>query len=1216
MIYQKHILPELFDIGSVFYNIAGGSYKYHQYEDGQAKDKEPAIKYQKWEMIDDRFDSLFGSTYHVPLEKYPTYPDKIKIAIVGDHWLSNESTITDVRILDRWDMTYIHHCNYGNDLKYTLVDELKIMFPNATFDIVGDFSHSSQDMNTLQNVYDYLVDVEEYPDYLIFNGVEGTLINSGGDVALATTMMYSICGICAKNRIKAGMIYTLLPEVFDLDPTIGILQYLIVQLGFPVRGERFSGMPLDIEYFKLNEWLNTHLYIPEDYVKYGNNTDRLEQYKLPAIDNQGIHKEMVEWYIINYGARKYKEIIYNTIKNFIYENVFKDYNLKRNGFYISLSHKDVTENTYGYYHGDKAKVFQADHYPEQMITDIPIFGHSKYVFRSKYFTRNNPWNLFSNTGEYIAIALHTEYNHKCWIGEQKGSTCEDEESKKRQDTRGVVNELANLMYVLREREGAETRLRPPIMQGTGTSWLTISDNNKERYKNQLGYQCPIEVYISRDDYNFTITTRIHSEEGYQDIYQSVAAGKMTQSLDPLPLYVVGGTTGLKNDVYSYIPVAGVRTEIHGCVYDLDMDNVALSNTTANHPTKFYNCIFSNFKVYNSNAGEKWRSVFLHSQSATVQQNYNCAPPDDHAIWLLEPTYYLGRQDANAFPPSSDNRNRIGNKWLTKHGFEYCKGQEPMNIEPWWYDSPLQSFRAFTKTSWYDDKALYCSGNITSIFSSWDYRTPCGEITYPSAQVSQSEFDKDKTNWRLVSGVNPTDVADWQSETNYSLGSRVKIKLWEKMDSSIGVWEKDHDYVPYDVVIYNSIPYICKTYHTSSQTAFEEDADKWDKLQMWEPNTPYAATDIVATLGGQGIYKCLVTHVSSSVDFASDEIGVFEFTGKKYLVVPCGWEERLYWYDSHYVWTSAWATKLNNTWNNDSVLEEYEKNKLEFNRRQIKDKLFVSLEDNYYPTVKPRVTVVEEEPEPDPNQRIVLFFQFYTVHYFALNGFSDAVINSSFNSQLNRTFFVTEGWNTAVNRMITHSDVTYTDWRKDIYDGIVTYCERAEDFTSKFYITDLVSGKLRQPKHGDTLDLGDTTFFAGNFNSMWDNIKEWITDESLGDSSNMNASTAIIHQNFTRTNRPANLFKFMDAFGVKFKTNTSLVPIGFPIDDKYDTDDYLRLTCNFFYRWLMPCVLYTEVAGRYKLSKIMQDLDDMFLPYTTNKDGFNLIYKAAYFRKPE
>ena len=79
-----------------------------------------------------------------------------------------------------------------------------------------------------------------------------------------------------------------------------------------------------------------------------------------------------------------------------------------------------------------------------------------------------------------------------------------------------------------------------------------------------------------------------------------------------------------------------------------MENVALSNTTANHPTKFYDCIFSNFKVYSESSG-KWRSVFLHSQGATVQQNYNCAPPDDHAIWLNEPTYSIGRTDANAFP---------------------------------------------------------------------------------------------------------------------------------------------------------------------------------------------------------------------------------------------------------------------------------------------------------------------------------------------------------------------------------------------------------------------------------------------------------------------------------------------------------------------------------------------------------------------------------------
>ena len=778
MIYQKHIVPDLFEIGNIFDNMAAGTYKYHQFVKGELSEKVPSVNYQKWEKVDDRFDSLFGSTYKVPLEPLPTNDSEFKITIHGDRWLCDKTTTTTARILDKWELSQVYSSTIDQTVQNTLIDELPIMFPNATINIIGDVGGTSGYRSSLEDVLSYLQSLTEYPDYFIFNGVEKSFENSGS-ASYCVNLLDQINEIVYNNDIEAYVIFTPLPSTL----LVGELEYLTIMADF--NGEY-------IKQFRLNEWMLKHTYIYEDYVQYGKTRDNLTT--PPVTDSQKLDYNSFVWYVN--GNLKYKEVIYNTIKNAIYNDLFGEVLEKQKCFYISLAHKDIHSYTYGYYHGPLAGVFEADNFPEQMITEIPIYPHPKYNFRGKFFDRNTPWNLFDGTGELIAIGLHKEYSHDAWLCEQIGSTCFDEGSKIRQDTRGVVSELGGLMPILRERYASEYRMSPPLFQNTGTSWLTISDSNKERYANKVGFACPIEVYISRDDYNFTITTRIHTEKGYQDLYQSVAAGKMSNSTYTRPLYVCGGTTGMKNDVWSYIPIAGPRTEIHGSVYNLDMDNISLSNTTANHPTKFLGAIFSNFKIYNSQVGVGyWRSIFLHRQEATVIREYNsCGVPQDHVTWLNEPIYAVGRLDGIAFPCSSDNRNRIDSDWLKGRGYTKTQGREPLFTEPKWFDSPLQSFRGFTKASWYDNNSFYCSGNIETIFSSWGWEVPNGEMSY---------------------------------------------------------------------------------------------------------------------------------------------------AGKKYLVIPCGWDERLYWYEGRYV-PKGYGT-FNHIWENDVVIEEYEKSKLEFNRRQIKDKLFVLLE---------------------------------------------------------------------------------------------------------------------------------------------------------------------------------------------------------------------------------------------------------------------------------
>ena len=85
-------------------------------------------------------------------------------------------------------------------------------------------------------------------------------------------------------------------------------------------------------------------------------------------------------------------------------------------FYVSLQHTTVTPTTYSEWILDTPEYYQSE----------LLSARSPTMNISQYFGKNGGLNPFQDTGEFIAIGLHTLYDENLWMCEQGQITCEKE----------------------------------------------------------------------------------------------------------------------------------------------------------------------------------------------------------------------------------------------------------------------------------------------------------------------------------------------------------------------------------------------------------------------------------------------------------------------------------------------------------------------------------------------------------------------------------------------------------------------------------------------------------------------------------------------------------------------------------------------------------------------------------------------------------------------
>lgn len=349
-------------------------------------------------------------------------------------------------------------------------------------------------------------------------------------------------------------------------------------------------------------------------------------------------------------------------------------------FYLSLEHMDVVDDkqgnsTYASWlrTGIRMKEYVAKKHKDEYMGDYTdlYYQSEKYNHATRIndgsrtattkYGKNNRENIFKNTGEFVAVGLHTLYDERLWMCEQGQITCKKEATEQ-------LNDLHLLPAVTYTAMGGQDKPalsleELPVFPGTGCPWFTISDDNKEEYNVE---ENGIKYWFTKSNYDATITIMVQNQGATPDCYQSMSFGRLgtTDKLSHVyPLYVAGGNQGLSQDTMVYTPPGDNQKPTNTgprCVYDLDIGNISLANSNLLTPTKFNGANMSNFRVLSAEG--TWRDIFAFSQDSKVSPLWSCSMctgdgPSDFVALLKEPEV-LKDEHHSAYHCMAESWNRI------------------------------------------------------------------------------------------------------------------------------------------------------------------------------------------------------------------------------------------------------------------------------------------------------------------------------------------------------------------------------------------------------------------------------------------------------------------------------------------------------------------------------------------------------------------------------
>lgn len=721
------------------YNIQALAYNYSFPE---LSSKNVGNNFRKWRRLDNRFNDLFGSTYEVPLGDYKQHTDDIRVLISGDRFLQCSSA--RLHIFDIPDINAeCDDIGEVSDMKL-YVDDLDTMgtilskaYPNATIDLLGEFNRQSKFEADLVQLLDYLngkiANDKELPTHIIFNGLEKTYEKFGYDT---TYEIYkSILDICHNNHINIVCVLCC-PNYITKRSYEDIFTLELIKL---------VNMLSNSYVVNLYSWLKSR------EVSYN-----------PAVN-----------YVDSlYGIQM--DIAYN----YIYDSCFKKLGLDvfRYKYYVSFVDMEIdaptTMNTItgGVY--DIGLYFKST-YSRPPDHDPPIFPH----YFAKYGGSEFKLNTFKNSGEFVAVVVHTEYNEALFASEQFQANC-NSEFVAQNDSHAEDGVLQNLLKVRYWTTGfivSEQGYYPvPVYPTAGAPWLTISKKNISEYKNYNVSQpyTPIGVWLTRDDYSMTITTNLRSvADDKLNLYQNIVFG----CLDIMPvnhvhnLYCGGGSGGLCQDIYVHPNVKTGRLQYTaGNVYDLDMDNIAMSNSNILHTTKFNKSTTSNFRVLAS-AGV-WKNIFMHKQDATAVS---------WAYVLNNVVDYYSEH--SIYPRMSNDCKRLSSKYIKTNGYVNVVGKNESTNKCKFSDY-VQRIRVILNHNKHHNE-YSSTGSIPHCFVAWDDECPAGEI-----ELGGKKYLSIPCGWegRLYNyGPEPTGadvwsteavVNDWERRTTFRKENVIRDKL--------------------------------------------------------------------------------------------------------------------------------------------------------------------------------------------------------------------------------------------------------------------------------------------------------------------------------------------------------------------------------------------------------------------------------------------------------
>lgn len=443
-------------------------------------------------------------------------------------------------------------------------------------------------------------------------------------------------------------------------------------------------------------------------------------------------------------------------------------------FYISFQHVTVNSSTY-------SDMFNARTFNNLVIDDIYTNEYSvlsdgnipNYLFTGRtnrrYRSPANHYsltgkygiNLFKNTGEFMAVGCHTLFDEGLIMAEQGGITCQREYEKQINDINLLkFRSIGSSCYDTFEGE----LIQPPAYPGTGCPWFTLSSDNYTTFNiNNNG----IEYWFNKTDYAATITFRVHNFGIEYDCFQSMSFGMLDVVDDEaqlFPLFVAGGTEALSQDVYVYTPVNGTcPTYTSGNVYDLNIQNIALSNSNLLHPTKFNGANMSNFRIFSYEG--IWKDIYAHSQNEIVRPYYECncgggCNPTNWGNVLGNVNDEMGNSYHSATPFYNNVRYKIDT-----YTVNYPSENQPsyQQLTQYHHSSPLQKVIVSLNPSLqYITSGVL--GVVPNVYSSWHRTLPAGVVTLSGQRYLSvpNGWEERLWNYPYYLGVY-NDPQYWQNE---------------------------------------------------------------------------------------------------------------------------------------------------------------------------------------------------------------------------------------------------------------------------------------------------------------------------------------------------------------------------------------------------------------------------------------------------------------------
>ena len=236
-----------------------------------------------------------------------------------------------------------------------------------------------------------------------------------------------------------------------------------------------------------------------------------------------------------------------------------------------------------------------------------------HITPDDYRGGKRPGALFANkSAEFASFNLHQLYDKNLVSYEQGGGIAKrsfDMEIRDKKTRLGLLNytkEIPHPKYIEISSDGCYTY----PMDNTGCPLISYASEDHEDYDS-------IEFFFTKTNYGSNITLCFYNskKESVQPIWQSISFGTFDTHEESyiMPLYIGGGTTGLRSSSYTYSytipgkPSHTITKEVHGKLYDFSITQYSGSMSNLLYPTKLDETNITNFFVLAPDG--EWKSLY-------------------------------------------------------------------------------------------------------------------------------------------------------------------------------------------------------------------------------------------------------------------------------------------------------------------------------------------------------------------------------------------------------------------------------------------------------------------------------------------------------------------------------------------------------------------------------------------------------------------------------